>query len=110
MPSFNNTLVTITDTQGNTLSWASAGAVNFKGSRKGTPFAAQMAAENASRKAQEHGLKRVDVQVAAQGRAAKRQSAPCKHPGSKSCPFPIALRCRTTAAALLNDVEFNETA
>lgn len=65
--SFNNTLVTITDTQGNVLSWASAGAVNFKGSRKGTPFAAQMAAENASRKAQEHGLRRVDVQVMGPG-------------------------------------------
>lgn len=65
--SFNNTLVTITDPQGNVLSWASAGAVNFKGSRKGTPFAAQVAAENASRKAQEHGLKRVDVRVAGPG-------------------------------------------
>jgi small subunit ribosomal protein S11 len=59
--SFNNTIVTITDPQGNVLSWASAGLVNFKGSRKGTPFAAQVAAENASRKAQEHGLRRVDV-------------------------------------------------
>jgi small subunit ribosomal protein S11 len=65
--SFNNTLVTITDPQGNVLSWASAGAVNFKGSRKGTPFAAQVAAENASRKAQEHGLKRIDVQVMGPG-------------------------------------------
>ena len=65
--SFNNTLVTITDPQGNVLSWSSAGAVNFKGSRKGTPFAAQVAAESASRKAQEHGLKRVDVQVAGPG-------------------------------------------
>jgi len=65
--SFNNTLVTITDPQGNVLSWSSAGAVNFKGSRKGTPFAAQVAAENASRKAQEHGLKRIDVQVMGPG-------------------------------------------
>lgn len=65
--SFNNTLVTITDPQGNVLSWASAGAVNFKGSRKGTPFAAQVAAENASRKAQEHGLKRIDVQIEGPG-------------------------------------------
>jgi len=53
---FNNTLVTITDQQGNTISWASAGNVNFKGSRKGTPFAAQVAADKASRLAQEHGL------------------------------------------------------
>ncbi len=65
--SFNNTLVTITDTQGNVISWASAGAVNFKGSRKGTPFAAQVAAENASRKAQEHGMKKVDVRVSGPG-------------------------------------------
>jgi small subunit ribosomal protein S11 len=61
--SFNNTLVTITDPSGNTISWASAGGANFKGSRKGTPFAAQVAAEKASRAAQEHGLRRVDVQV-----------------------------------------------
>ena len=65
--SFNNTLVTITDTQGNTISWASAGNVNFKGSRKGTPFAAQVAADKASRIAQEHGLRRVDVQVKGPG-------------------------------------------
>ena len=65
--SFNNTLVTITDSQGNTISWASAGNVNFKGSRKGTPFAAQVAADKASRLAQEHGLRRVDVQVKGPG-------------------------------------------
>lgn len=65
--SFNNTLVTITDPTGNVLSWASAGAVNFKGSRKGTPFAAQVAAEKASRNAQEYGLKRVDVRVSGPG-------------------------------------------
>ena len=65
--SFNNTLVTITDPQGNTISWASAGNVNFKGSRKGTPFAAQVASDKASRLAQEHGLKRVDVYVRGPG-------------------------------------------
>ncbi|MCC7435968.1 MAG: 30S ribosomal protein S11 [Methanoregulaceae archaeon] len=64
---FNNTLITITDPRGNTISWASAGAVNFKGSRKGTPFAAQVAAERASRAAQEHGLKKVDVEVSGPG-------------------------------------------
>jgi small subunit ribosomal protein S11 len=64
---FNNTLVTITDQQGNTISWASAGNVNFKGSRKGTPFAAQVAADKASRLAQEHGLKKVAVQVRGPG-------------------------------------------
>lgn len=65
--SFNNTLVTITDPAGNTISWASAGNVNFKGSRKGTPFAAQVAADKASRIAQEHGLRRVEVQVRGPG-------------------------------------------
>jgi len=65
--SFNNTLVTITDPQGNAISWASAGNVNFKGSRKGTPFAAQVAADKASRLAQEHGLRRVDVQIKGPG-------------------------------------------
>jgi small subunit ribosomal protein S11 len=65
--SFNNTLITITDPTGNTISWASAGNVNFKGSRKGTPFAAQVAADKASRLAQEHGLRRVEVQVRGPG-------------------------------------------
>jgi small subunit ribosomal protein S11 len=65
--SFNNTIVTITDPQGNVVSWASAGNVNFKGSRKGTPFAAQVAADKASRLAQDHGLRRVDVMVRGPG-------------------------------------------
>jgi small subunit ribosomal protein S11 len=64
---FNNTIVTITDLSGNTLSWASAGNVGFKGSRKSTPFAAQLAAEQAARRAQEHGLQRVDVFVKGPG-------------------------------------------
>src|SRR5919107_2296419 len=64
---FNNTIVTITDQQGNTLSWASAGNVGFKGSRKSTPFAAQLAAEKAARAAQEHGLQKVDVFVKGPG-------------------------------------------
>ena len=64
---FNNTIVTITDQQGNTLSWASAGNVGFKGSRKSTPFAAQMAAEAAGRRAMEHGMKKIDVFVKGPG-------------------------------------------
>jgi small subunit ribosomal protein S11 len=64
---FNNTIVTITDLEGNTLSWASAGNVGFKGSRKSTPFAAQLAAEAAARRAQEHGLTKVDVLVKGPG-------------------------------------------
>jgi len=58
---FNNTIITITDPTGAVISWSSSGDVGFKGSRKSTPFAAQMAAESAARKAQEHGLKKVDV-------------------------------------------------
>jgi len=65
--SFNNTIVTITDPQGGTISWASSGNVGFKGSRKSTPFAAQLAAEAAARRAMEHGVKRVDVFVKGPG-------------------------------------------
>ena len=61
--SFNNTMITITDAQGNTLSWSSAGTMGFKGSRKSTPFAAQMAAEDAGKKAQEHGMKVLSPQL-----------------------------------------------
>ena len=64
---FNNTIVTITDVQGNAISWASAGGLGFKGSRKSTPFAAQMAAETAAKAAMEHGLKTVEVFVKGPG-------------------------------------------
>lgn len=70
---FNNTHVTITDDQGNTISWCSAGLVGFKGSRKSTPYAAQLAAEDAGRKAQEHGMKEVYVEV--KGPGSGRESA-----------------------------------
>ncbi len=65
--SFNNTIVTITDAEGNVISWASAGNVGFKGSRKSTPFAAQLAAEKAAKAAMEHGLRRVEVQMKGPG-------------------------------------------
>ena len=64
---FNNTIVSITDPTGAVISWASSGEVGFKGSRKSTPYAAQMAAESAARRAQEHGLKKVDVFVKGPG-------------------------------------------
>ena len=70
---FNNTLVTITDTNGNAVSWSSAGSLGYKGSRKGTPFAAQMAAETAAKAAKEHGLRSVVVYV--KGPGAGRESA-----------------------------------
>ena len=65
--SFNNTIVTITDQVGNTISWKSSGSLGFRGSRKGTPFAAQQAASNAAQMARDHGLRAVDVRVAAPG-------------------------------------------
>ncbi|MCD6320159.1 MAG: 30S ribosomal protein S11 [Candidatus Desulfofervidaceae bacterium] len=70
---FNNTLITITDKQGNTISWSSGGLKGFKGSRKSTPFAAQMAAEDAVKRAMEHGMKKVEVYV--KGPGAGRESA-----------------------------------
>ena len=71
--SFNNTLITITDYQGNTVAWSSAGSMGFKGSRKSTPYAAQLAAEDAGKKASEHGVKIVDIEV--QGPGSGRESA-----------------------------------
>jgi len=70
---FNNTVITISDPQGNTITWASAGTVGFKGSRKSTPFAAQLAAEKAAREAMEHGMKEVAVFV--KGPGAGREAA-----------------------------------
>ena len=71
--SFNNTIVSITDTEGNVISWASSGGVGFKGSRKSTPFAAQIAGEQAGKKAAEHGMKSLEVQV--RGPGSGRESA-----------------------------------
>ena len=70
---FNNTMITISDVQGNTISWSAAGTLGFKGSRKSTPFAAQMAAEDAGKKAAEHGVKNIDVEV--RGPGSGRESA-----------------------------------
>ena len=71
--SFNNTMITITDAQGNAISWSSAGTMGFKGSRKSTPYAAQVAAEDCAKKAQEHGMKTLEVEV--RGPGAGRESA-----------------------------------
>ena len=71
--SFNNTKILISDVQGNAIAWSSAGTMGFKGSRKSTPYAAQMAAEDAGRKAQEHGMRTLDVEV--QGPGSGRESA-----------------------------------
>ena len=71
--SFNNTVITITDVQGNTIAWSSSGSQGFKGSRKSTPYAAQVAAEDAGRKAQEHGMRVLEVNV--KGPGSGRESA-----------------------------------
>jgi len=71
--SFNNTMITITDVQGNAIAWSSAGTMGFKGSRKSTPYAAQIAAEDAAKKAQEHGMKTLEVEV--RGPGSGRESA-----------------------------------
>lgn len=71
--SFNNTMVTITDAQGNTVSWSSSGMMGFKGSRKSTPYAAQMTAEDAGKKAMEHGMREIEVMV--KGPGSGRESA-----------------------------------
>ena len=65
--SFNNTMITITDAQGTAISWSSSGVMGFKGNRKSTPYAAQVAAEDAARKAQEHGVKMIEVEVSGPG-------------------------------------------
>ena len=99
---FNNTIVTIADTEGNVLSWASAGGLGFRGSRKSTPFAAQMAAEEATKAAMEHGLKQVEVYV--KGPGAGREAAMQVW---KLTLLKTLLRFRITAAVRRNVEEYN---
>ena len=73
---FNNTIVTITDAQGNAISWSSAGMMGFKGSRKSTPYAAQMAAEDAGRKAVDHGMRTLEVEVTGPSRISLNDPSP----------------------------------
>ena len=95
---FNNTIVSITDPNGNVISWASAGHVGFKGSRKSTPFAAQMAAESAARRAQEHGMRKVDVFVKVRAPAARPRSVRSRPPAWRSARSRTSPPPRTTAA------------
>jgi len=81
--SFNNTTVTITDTEGNVVAWSSAGGIGFKGSRKGTPFAATQAALNAGNAAKTVGMRSLDVRVKGPGPDASRRSARCRRSASK---------------------------
>ena len=83
--SFNNTIITITDAQGNTIAWSSSGSQGFKGSRKSTPYAAQVAADNAARKAMEHGVKTLEVEVKGPGSGREVGAAgACRPPASRS--------------------------
>ena len=86
--SFNNTIVTITDQVGNTLSWKSSGSLGFRGSRKGTPFAAQQAASNAASMARDHGLRAVDVRVAGPGSGRESAIRALAAAGSRSPLHP----------------------
>jgi small subunit ribosomal protein S11 len=90
---FNNTLITISDPQGNTISWSSAGAKGFKGSRKSTPYAAQMAAEEAADKAMEHGMKTLEVMV--------------KGPGSGRESALRALQMKGLIVTVIRDITFS---
>ena len=97
--SFNNTIITFTDQQGNTLSWASSGNVGFKGSRKSTPFAAQLAAEAAAKRAADHGVRKVDVMVKGPGPVGRPRSGPSRTQVSKWSASRTSRRSRTTVAA-----------
>ena len=88
---FNNTIVTVTDTAGNALSWASAGGLGFRGSRKSTPFAAQMAAETAAKAAMEHGLKSVEVYKAGEKQPLAYRLRACE-PDKDVTPIPQRLQ------------------
>ena len=104
---FNNTTITITDTTGNAIAWASSGMMGFKGTRKGTPFAAQLAAESAAKTAMEHGMKQVEAYVKGPGEAGKRPSGHCRQPAWTSAPSRTSLPFLITAAVRRRDGEYN---
>ena len=94
--SFNNTIVTVTDTEGNTVAWGSAGSAGFKGSRKSTPFAARLAAEQAIKAAQQLGIQEVELFVKGPGPGRENAIRAVQAMGLKSVQFPISRRSRTT--------------
>jgi len=104
--SFNNTIVTITDMNGNVLSWKSSGSLGFRGSRKGTPFAAQQAASNAASMARDHGVRSVDVRVSGPGSGRDWRCALWPRPALKYDRFATLRRFRTTAAVRRSAEEF----
>ena len=95
---FNNTIVSITDPTGAVISWSSAGDMGFKGSRKSTPYAAQLAAEAAANRAKEHGVRRLTCSSRAPVPVAKPQSAPCRLQASRSVRFRTLPPLHTTVA------------
>ena len=96
--SFNNTTITITDAQGNTIAWSSAGTMGFKGSRKSTPYAAQVAAEDVSKKAQEHGMRTLEVEVAGPGSGRESALRALQAAGFTVTSIRDVTRSRTMAA------------
>ena len=104
---FNNTIVTITDVRGNALSWASAGGLGFRGSRKSTPFAAQSAAETAAKAAMEHGLKTVEVFVKGPGSGREAAIRALQAAGLEVTMIKMLLPFRTTDAARPNAAVYN---
>lgn len=106
---FNNTIVTITDTQGNAVSWASAGEMGFRGSKKSTPFAAQTAAEVAAKAAMEHGMKTVEVFVKGPGSGREAAIRALQTAGLDVTLIKDVTPFRTTAAVRLRGVVYNLT-
>jgi small subunit ribosomal protein S11 len=105
--SFNNTIITITDRQGNALSWATSGGAGFKGSRKSTPFAAQVAAEAAGKVAQECGVKNLEVRIKGPGPGRESAVRALNNLASRSPRSRTLPQCRTTAAVLQSVVVSN---
>jgi len=103
---FNNTIITITDTHGNVLSWSTSGHMGYKGSKKSTPYAAQMAAETAAKAAMEHGLRQIEVLV--KGPGSGREAA-IRSLQAAGLEVNMLLRFRTTAAVRLNAEESDYT-
>ena len=103
---FNNTIVTISDQEGNVVAWSSAGSLGFRGSRKGTPFAAQQAALTAANKAKESGMRTVEVRVAGPGAGRESAIRALATAGSKCARFATSRRFRTTAAVRRRREEF----
>ena len=108
--SFNNTIVTITDMAGNVISWKSSGSLGFRGSRKGTPFAAQQAASNAANMARDHGVRSVDVRVSGPDRAVNRRSVRWQRRALKSVRLRTLRPFRTTGAGRRSAAACNATA